>query len=143
MEKKKILTLGVFLMVLVVLGGIGYSIFQNMNGNDTDDNVTEEPSSSVIDEEWLNLEYDYIGDNLWRYQVTGILPNPCYEISTSAVIMESFPEQVVITSTIREPHPDMICIQIVQEVFEEGEFEANEEAIVEFNTSQIFWDGPG
>lgn len=136
MEKKKILTLGVFLMVLVVLGGIGYSIFQNMNENDIDIDQITQPPSAINGEELLNLSYDYIGENLWRYQVTGILPNPCYEISTSAVIMESFPEQVVITSTIQEPDPDMICIQVIQEVYEEGEFEASEEAEIRFEIEE-------
>ena len=136
MEKKKILTLGVFLMVLVVLGGIGYSIFQNMNENDIDSDQITQPPSAINGEELLNLSYDYIGENLWRYQVTGILPNPCYEISTSAVIMESFPEQVVITSTIQEPDPDMICIQVIQEVYEEGEFQASEDAEISFEIAQ-------
>ena len=132
MEKKNILGLGAFLMVLVILGGLGYAIFQNMNGEGVENDQSIEQPRADIDEDRLNIEYDYIGENLWRYTVTGTLPNPCYEISTSAIVMESYPEQVVVTSLIQTPDPDMICIQVIQEVYEEGEFEASEDAEIRF-----------
>ena len=132
MEKKNILGLGVLLMILVIFGGLGYAIFQNMNGEKIDDDqIITEPRTD-IDEDWLNFEYDYVGNNLWRYTVTGTLPNPCYVINTSAIVMESFPEQVVVTSEIESPDPDLICAQVIQEVYEEGEFQASEEAEVRF-----------
>lgn len=134
MEKKNILALGVLLMVLIIIGGVGYSIIQSMNDDDND--VDQNIEDTLIDEDSLSFEFEYIGENLWRYEVTGILPNPCYEISTSAVVMESFPEQVIVTSTIQEPDPDMICIQVIQEVNQEGEFEASEDAEVRFEIAE-------
>ncbi|NLB12103.1 hypothetical protein GX830_01860 [Candidatus Dojkabacteria bacterium] len=131
MEKKNILPLSIFLLIIVVGSGLAYSIYKGMNSNTQEDKDEEQPSV-VIDEDWLSLEYEYVGDNLWRYAVVGALPNPCYSISTSAVVRESYPEQVVVTSIIYRTDKDEICIDSIQEIHEEGEFQASEEAEVSF-----------
>ncbi len=131
MEKKNILPLSIFLLIIVVVGGLAYSIYKGMNSNTQEDEDEERPSI-VIDEDWLSLEYEYVGDNLWRYAVVGALPNPCYSISTSAVVRESYPEQVTVTSFIEEPKKEQVCSQVLLEVLEEGEFEASGEADISF-----------
>ena len=131
MEKKNILGMGILLAVLVLLGGFIYYMYIS----EQDDTVKIEDSITLdgpIDYENLNFEYTYVGDNRWEYMITGTLPNPCYEIKTESIVMESSPEQVVVRSTITPPSEDMVCTQVIQEVYEEGEFIASEEAEVRF-----------
>lgn len=130
MEKKSVLGLGVFLVFLLLVGSLGYNIFLVQK-----ENTQEEQPDTVqeISEDEFNLEYTYIDENLWRYTVTGTLPNPCYTISTESIVMESYPEQVTIKSTVTPPDTDMACIQVIQEVYEEGEFIASKQAQVSFS----------
>ena len=133
MEKKNVFGLGLLLVVLIVIGGSIYYLYVRREETPLEQTPDETP---VVEEtrsyDNLNLEYDYLGDNIWRYTVTGTLPNPCYEISTEAIVAESFPEQVTIRSTVTPPDEDIVCIQVIQEVYEEGEFQASEEALVIF-----------
>lgn len=138
MEKKNVFGLGLLLVVLIVIGGGIYYLYIQREKTPL---VEETPDATPIAEEArsydnLNLEYDYLGDNIWRYKVTGTLPNPCYEISTEAIVAESYPEQVTIRSVVTEPDEDMVCAQVIQEVYEEGEFQASEEALVIFEKQQ-------
>lgn len=132
MGKKGVLGVGILLVVLIVLGGILYYMYTNQDENENinEDNSVQEGES--IDLEGFHLEYDYLGESKWRYQVTGTLPNPCYTIKTESIVMESYPEQVIVKSTVGKPSEDMICAQVIQEVYEEGEFEASQEAVVRF-----------
>jgi hypothetical protein len=130
MEKKSVLGLGVFLVFLLVVGSLGYNIFLVQKENTQDE---QKDTVQEISEDEFNLEYNYIDENLWRYSVTGTLPNPCYTISTESIVMESYPEQVIIKSTVTPPQEDMICTQVIQEVYEEGEFVASEDAEVSFS----------
>jgi hypothetical protein len=129
MDKKGVIGIGLLLMVLVILGGILYNIFF------VEKDLIEDKKndSTIMEYDTLNLEYNYKDDNTWEYKVTGTLPNPCYTISTEAIVMESYPEQVIIRSTVTPPTDDVICIQIIQEIYQEGEFEASEQATVEFD----------
>ncbi len=138
MEKKNILKLGLFLMILTVVGGFGYSIYQDMNSKDVKDDNTTDDSSVIteIDKDSLKLEYNYVDENLWRYSVVGTLPNFCYTVGVSAVVMESYPEQVVVTTTVYQPEEDEICTDTVQEIHEEGEFVASESAEVRFEIKE-------
>jgi flagellar basal body-associated protein FliL len=102
----------------------------------TEDLVDEQLPDDDIEQEEDNFEFsaDYIGDNTWEYSITGTLPTPCYEYETEEVVMESYPEQVVITMNIEQSGD--VCIQVIQEVEESGSFSASEEAQVSFVVNQ-------
>jgi hypothetical protein len=134
MEKKNVLGLSLLLFALIVIAGSIYYLYVNREEDSLDKTFIEDTSPVVEEGEYdnLNLEYDYLGDNTWRYMVTGTLPNPCYNIETEAIVAESYPEQVTIKSIVTPPEEDEICAQVVQEVYEEGEFQASEEALIIF-----------
>ena len=131
MEKKNVFGLGLLLIALIVIGG---SIYYLYNQKEQEQDIVDDspkPTHPIVYSD-LNLEYDYLGDNVWRYTVTGTLPNPCYSIETEAEVAESAPEQITIRSTITAPEEDEICAQVIQEVLQEGEFQASEDALVIF-----------
>ena len=142
MEKKNVFGLGLLLAVLIVIGGSIYYLYiqreDNILNDIPDENVPRVQEPSSYDN--LNLQYNYKGNNIWEYQVTGTLPNPCYGIFTEAVVMESYPEQVVIKSIIKPPDEDVVCTQVIQEVYEEGEFQASGEAEVTFEIEEGDYD---
>jgi hypothetical protein len=135
MEKKTILGLGLLIAVLIIGGAIAYNIYIGMETDTEEKQVSvEEPLPESYTDN-LNTSQEYLGDNLWRYKVTGTLPNPCYEISVEAeVTEEEGQETAIIYSKITAPTPDMVCAQVIQEVYEEGEFEASEDASILFST---------
>jgi hypothetical protein len=132
MEKKSVLGVGLLLVALTVIGGSLYYSMQNKDIDETkkDDELDLPTSNANYDD--FKLEYKYEKEGRWTYTVTGSLPNPCYSISTEAIVMESYPEQVIIRSKVTPPNPEMLCTQVIQEVLEEGEFEASEVATVRF-----------
>jgi hypothetical protein len=131
MEKKNILGLGLLLIVVLVFGALALNIYLNLKNTTPKEDI---PADNSTDTRFEDISFDsfYKGDNLWEYKVTGTLPNPCYTINTEAIVMESYPEQVIVKSTVIKPEPDTMCAQVIQEVYQEGEFEASEEAIVTF-----------
>jgi hypothetical protein len=104
---------------------------------------TENPTNIVEDEDLnntqqkednLNFNTEYVGDSTWEYTITGTLPNPCYKYNIEEIVMESYPEQVVITMNIEQTGD--VCIQVIQEVEEKGTFSASQEAQVSFKVNQ-------
>ncbi|MHC1716833.1 MAG: hypothetical protein AB9915_03055 [Candidatus Dojkabacteria bacterium] len=130
MEKKSIIGVAVLLLLLVLIGAIAYQIYIGTKDTNDDSDGTNSPQSITKDN--FTFEYTYKGNNLWEYTVKGELPNPCYKISTDAIVAESYPEQVSVTSTITAPQKDVICAQVIQNVNEVGEFNASEKATVSF-----------
>jgi len=130
MEKKNILGLGVLLIIVLVFGALALNIYLDLRKEPTEQEDVAEDSSTEACYDDISFDYYYKGNNLWQYNVTGTLPNPCYTISVESIVMESYPEQVIVRSTITKPDADVICTQVIQEVDEEGEFEASEQAIV-------------
>ncbi len=137
MEKKNVFGLGLLLVALIVIGGSIFYLYVQRE-KDTPKDVpndtprVEEPKS--YDD--LSLEYDYLGDNLWSYTITGTLPNICYEVETEAIVMENDPDQVTVNSKIILPDPEIACAQVIQEVYKEGEFEASEGAEILFSIEE-------
>jgi hypothetical protein len=82
----------------------------------------------------FTLATNYLGDNNWEYTITGTLPNPCYEYTIDERVMESYPEQVEIVMNIEQTGD--ICIQVIQEVEESGNFKASQEAQVSLVVNQ-------
>jgi hypothetical protein len=132
MEKKNILGLGVLFVILLVLGAVALNIYLDLRKDPIQEEDITEDSNTEACYDNISFDYYYKGNNLWQYNVTGTLPNPCYTISVESVVMESYPEQVIVKSTITKPDPETMCIQVIQEVEEEGEFEASEQATVTF-----------
>jgi len=129
MEKKNLPLVGIFLLCLVFLGAVAYQIYLVMQKED-EGQITNTPQSISSDD--FTFEYTYTENNLWSYTVKGTLPNPCYTISTEAIVAESYPEQVYVTSTITPPNEDQVCAQVIKDVKEIGEFTASESATVSF-----------
>jgi hypothetical protein len=135
MEKKNVLGLGLLFLALLVIGGGVYYLYtereREMAESQDQPELQELPpmeETEPMPYDDFFLTYEYIGDNTWDYEVTGTLPNPCYTVTFEPVVMESFPEQVIIETKVQEPSPDEICTQVIQEVEETGTFSASEEA---------------
>ena len=43
------------------------------------------------------------------------LPNPCYSLTTEAIVRESYPEQVTLAFTTQAPDEGIICAQVIKE----------------------------
>ena len=132
MEKKNVLSFGVLLVILSVVGAIIFNMY--MGSNDEEKKEIEGTDTVVKEIKYddINFEYEYVGNSLWKYTISGTLPNPCYKISTEAIVLESYPEQVIVKSTVQPPNTETVCVQSIQEIFREGEFEASEQAQVRF-----------
>ncbi len=136
MSKKDVLGFGVILVILIIVIGFVYLIFIQKKPIKKEE--TPSNKNGVIQEikkENFTFTKEYKGNNLWEYKIVGELPNPCYTISTSAVIRESYPEQVSVISEISKPNEDEICVQVISPVNEVGQFEASENAVITFDVN--------
>lgn len=86
------------------------------------------PKTGEIEKDSFNLSYSYEGNSVWKYKVSGFLPNPCYDASVEEYVMESYPEQVNIVVSIIEPDKDVVCAQVIAQFEYEDEFSASEYA---------------
>lgn len=118
--KKKTLWLLVVLVGILVFGAIAYFLFF----------VKEIDSSKTLTQDDFVLTYTYKGENKWNYSITGTLPTPCYAVTTDAVVMESYPEQVQITVSVQEEPTDGVCSTVIQDYSYEGVFSASSKATV-------------
>ena len=135
MDKKNILGLAILAALLIIVGAVGYYVYRGMDRGVDDQDAIEEIETRTFTDD-LNFNQEYLGNNLWRYEITGTLPNPCYTIAVRAEVTEEEGEETAtIYSTITSPSPDEICAQVIQEVYEEGEFEASENVSILFDTS--------
>lgn len=126
MNRNRIIGVGFLFVILVLIAGFLYQMYaEKENSDDTNER------NEITKDNFL-FSYNYKGNNLWEYSVTGTLPNPCYIIKTESVVAESYPEQVTVTSTVTEPPANLMCTQVIQEVNEVGEFQASELATVSF-----------
>lgn len=141
MIRQRYLLLAVFGILLISLIGLGYLTLQEANENESEDTAVDsntgnpgdivvdtDPSDGVVTSvnQGFTAKSEYGGNNTWNYTVTGSLPNPCYEASADAIVMESFPEQVIIELTVKQPASDVICTQVVEELNLEGTYSASE-----------------
>jgi hypothetical protein len=77
------------------------------------------------------------------YSGTVTLPTPCTVLETGALIMESFPEQIVLTLTTAAPEGDVDCIQVIDERKFSIDVQASPEAElkdVEINGEVVEWE---
>jgi len=126
----------ILVLLVVIFGGLAAYIY--FSQDEEFDKVSQSSGDGASDSKTLTsddftLEYRYSGNNTWKYSVTGVLPSPCYKATVEAVVRESYPEQVTVNLTTSSPEPDTVCVQMVLNYSEEGEFEASEKATVDFN----------
>jgi hypothetical protein len=50
---------------------------------------------------------------VWEYKVTGNMPTPCHYFRVEETILESNPEQVLLTIVEVDPEPDVMCSQVI------------------------------
>jgi hypothetical protein len=102
---------------------------------DKDRNIPQDSGETTTTiETTFELESTYQGDNLWKYRVTGDLPNLCYKANTNPVVMESYPEQIIIKVEVIQPEKDAICAQAIYQYEYEGIFNASEKAQISLET---------
>ncbi|MDY0097429.1 MAG: hypothetical protein RBS01_03715 [Candidatus Dojkabacteria bacterium] len=119
----------IFSIILLLI--IGIFIYLYLTKPDLFKKVEDVDKSSSIQttvQSDFRLESKYIGNSKWEYTVTGQLPNPCYTAVVDALVAESYPEQVTITVVTKEPEPDMMCAQVIQDFKYNGTFSASEKA---------------
>lgn len=139
----KNLIIPIMVVLIVILSGVlVYGLINNgystNRGSDSGGPVVTDPNDvvppdyidpdEVPEEDKVRLGRVYVGDNLWTYSVKATFPNPCYEGKVSAVVAESFPEQVTVYFDRISPAEDEVCPQVLQEFVFEGELNASEEA---------------
>lgn len=124
MQKKLAILSFIILLFLLILTGI-WALFIKKDNPDTSNEW------KTITGEDVTLTYQYAGLNVWKYKITGQLPNPCHSAKVDALVAESYPEQVTIMVNIKEnKSTDTVCIQVIQELNISGEFSASEKATV-------------
>lgn len=126
MFKKILLAIILLLSILFLV----YALSYKEEPKQEDKDITQDDCSNTITEGNFTLVYTCEDDNLWKYTVSGQLPNPCYEVSTEVLVAESYPEQVTVVVAVTEPDADTMCAQVIQEYEYSGEFNASRGATV-------------
>ncbi len=124
MQKKLAILSLIILLSLLALTGI-WALFIKKDGTDATNDW------KTLTEDNITLTYKYSGINIWEYNIKGQLPNPCHSAQVDALVAESYPEQVTVKVDIKEnKSTDTACIQVIQELDIDGEFNASQKAIV-------------
>lgn len=116
-----------FAAVLIIVGVIGFIVIvpQGEDPDVLDDPLdqTAPPALSELSSIVVQKEF-----NNGVHKISGIitLPDPCYEIESEVVVMESFPEQVRITLTT--PRKEGFCAQVLTDKTFEVTFQASDQA---------------
>lgn len=120
-------------VVLLVLATLSYLVyfFMNSSRNQLNDDVNNNGSAKVINQEDFKLEYTYKGNNSWDYLLTGNMPTPCYTVEVNGLVRESYPEQVVISAKLVAPDGDVMCAQVITPFEKNGNVSASEGATFE------------
>lgn len=123
MNKKQNVVLAILLLLFLIF--FTYVFFLT---NEEEIPLNTDRTKITMDNFTLTTEYK--GESKWEYTIVGQLPNPCYTVSTNAIVAESYPEQVSITVNVQPPDADVICAQVIQKYEYTGEFQASEKATV-------------
>lgn len=128
MNSKKNIFLAILLILSIIL--FAYAFFIRYNGDEQYIPSNTDSTQTEITEDNFTLTASYIEDNTWEYNIVGQLPNPCYTVTTDAIVAESYPEQVSIVVNVEAPDADVMCAQVIEPYEYTGEFQASEEATV-------------
>jgi len=118
---KKIILISVIAFLLISITGIFVYIYFH--------NRTPQASKQVNQDNFA-LTYTYNGNNQWEYTVTGTLPTPCVNVTTDALVMESYPEQVRIRVKKEDSSSTDLCIAMIKDYSYSGTFSASSKATV-------------
>lgn len=120
MNRKTILISIIAFLLITITGVFVYLYFQNRTPH----------ASKEINQDSFALTYTYKGNNQWEYTVTGTLPTPCVQVSTDAIVMESYPEQVKIQVKRQESSTTDVCITMIKDYSYTGTFSASSKAVI-------------
>ena len=118
--RRRTLWILVILVGILVFSAVAYFLFFAKGTNNT----------RTLTQDDFVLTYTYQGDNKWSYTVDGTLPTPCYAVTTEAIVMESYPEQVQIKIKIQEQPAEGVCSTVIQEYSYDGTFNASRFATI-------------
>lgn len=120
-------------IIILTIGFVfGMSYQKNIDAHSDTTAVKDEGRIETLEVDGFTITAHYEGENQWEYQVTGVLPNKCVRHDVTEVVAESYPEQVTVTLAVFEPEDDSLCAQVLKPVDEVGEFQASEEASINF-----------
>lgn len=118
MQRKNVLLVIAIVAFLIIGSVLAYMYLHKTDGKGTGN----------LQEDNFTLTYSYLGNDTWEYTVNGTLPTPCYNVTTDAIIMESYPEQVKITVKVQQDSSADMCIMVIQEYTYSGTFRVSEKA---------------
>ncbi len=128
--------ISILLVIIITLGALFYfgpdsmKFWEDQTAN-TIDSVTNNPNNSQ--HERINAKHQYRnGTHIVAGEVT--LPTPCYVLTTSAMVAESFPEQVTIAFTSSTSGD--VCVQLATTERFKIEFQASVQARI-----KATWNG--
>lgn len=138
--------LGIFvlLVLIAVLTIVALNVYNRPAGGTN--NTSSRPSSSVASSvassqnaygiTISSLTYNSAAGE-WNYEISGNKPTPCHSVTAEAIVMESFPEQVMININLATPEEDSVCIQVIDEFSLTGTFKASEQATARIGTVRV------
>ena len=118
---KKLMLIILAIFVSLVIGG--FFLYQYLQNRSVENN-------KQVSQDNFSLTYSYKENNLWEYTVVGTLPTPCYKVTTDAIVMESYPEQVRVTVHVETDPSTDLCIAVIQDYTYSGTFNASNKASV-------------
>jgi hypothetical protein len=117
MDKKIIIGIGV---LIVVGGGVLWWRGSKYGENSeppapvqNDATIPRNPSL-VGTEQSIAVRHRYFS-GMHTYSGTLTTPTPCHQVSVDARVMESAPEQIVLSFTVQDPEPGTLCAQVIAE----------------------------
>jgi hypothetical protein len=109
-----------------------------LNGDPEPDDYDGDDQNSAVEyeEEGFTFNADYTGDDKWSYTIKGDLPNPCYTFSVEEIIRESYPVQVDIVLSIKNPDSDKVCPQVLEPMDYSDTVEAQADSPINFSVNR-------
>ncbi len=121
-------------VILVVIIIIGVVMWQR-SGDSTlgEDNGVPQPGEYVAPST-IDLTHQY-RNGVHTYAGSLMMPTPCYDITTDAIVAESFPEQVTVSISVTGPSAGEVCAQVLTEKDFTVSFSASANATVSFRVN--------
>lgn len=100
----------------------------NSSSSSSSDNAGE---PQILSQGNVTATVTYQGNSLWGYIVSVDLPNPCYDVTVTPIIAESFPEQVNLKVEQKSTQTEgTVCTQQIQTVQRTGSYSADAAATI-------------